>query len=137
MSNGVLLNFGFWLAWLVHPAAVVGVLVRIDVAAVLVEVDVAVLLAHVDLELASGAAALPAVVVVAESVEALTAGKGETAARRHSDVDVSKERAAELGEGEEFLVGEEHGERDEEIDGDEVLGLDHHREGKQHKLHVS
>src|ERR1700733_14642112 len=78
-------------AWLVHPAFVVGIFafgfVGVDVAAVLVEVDFAILLAHVDLELARGAAALPAVVAVADSEVTLAEAEGHAAAWSEFDVE--------------------------------------------------
>src|SRR5271154_2022343 len=86
---------------LVHPALVVGVLaefVGVDVAAVFVEVDLAILLAHVDLELACGAPALPAVVVVADAEVALAESEGEAAAWSELDVECAEERSGELEE---------------------------------------
>src|ERR1700733_4968716 len=75
---------------LIHPPSVVGVFAGIYVLAVLVEASVAVLLAHVDCELARGAAALPAVVLVAQAEVALAGGRGEAAARGEFDVDESE-----------------------------------------------
>src|SRR6266478_442709 len=86
---------------LVHPALVVRVFaefVGVYVATVLVEVDFAVLLAHVDLELAGGAAALPAVVAVAEAEVALAESEGEAAAGGEFDVEEAAEAAGELEE---------------------------------------
>jgi hypothetical protein len=115
-------------AWLVHPAFIVGVLaefVGVDVAAVFVEVDFAVLLAHVDLELAGGAAALPAVVVVAEAEVALAEAEGETAAGGELDVEEAAECAGELEEGVEGVgLFEQKCDGDEDVDGDHVLRLD-------------
>src|SRR5258707_11661932 len=88
--------------WLVHPAFVVGVLaefVGVYVAAVLVEVDFAVLLAHVDFELAGGAAALPAVVAVAEAEVALAEPEGEAAAGGGFCVEEAAEGAGGVEEG--------------------------------------
>ena len=58
--------------------------------------DLAVLLAHVDLELAGGAAALPAVVVVAEAEVALGDAEGEAAAGGKFDVEEPQRAPAEL-----------------------------------------
>jgi hypothetical protein len=93
-------------------------------------------LAHIDFEFFGGAAALPAVVAVAEAEGGFAAGDGESAARRKLDVEESEERAAELGEGEGALLGKKHGERDEHVDGDEVPGLDGNGEGKHHEGRV-
>ncbi len=99
--------------------------VGVDVAAVLVEVDLAVLLAHVDLELAGGAAALPAVVVVADAEVALATAEGEAAAGRELDVE-APQSAPESWSSAEKAVGlfEQHGDGDEDVDRDHVLGLD-------------
>src|SRR5271154_7100098 len=86
---------------LVHPAFVVGVFaefVGVDVAAILVEVDLAVLLAHVDLELAGGAAAFPAVVVVADAEVALADAEGEATAGSEFNVEKAAEGTGELEE---------------------------------------
>src|SRR5579859_4777980 len=105
---------------LVHPAAVFGVfagLVGIDVAAVLVEVDDAVLLAHVDLELAGGAAALPAVIAVAHAEVALREAERHSAAGGELHVEISHEGSAELGESAEAVVAlKQHGDADEDVD---------------------
>jgi len=113
---------------LVHPALVVGVLaelVGVDVAAVFVEVDFAVLLLHVDLELAGGAAALPAVVAVADAEVLLGEGKGEAAAGSEFDEERAAEGSGELDEGVEAVgLLEQDGDGDEDVDRDHVLGLD-------------
>ena len=92
--------------------------------------------AHVDFEFFGGSAAFPPVVAVAEAVDGFAAGAGESPARGEFDVEESEERSAELGEGEGSLRGEEHGERDEHVDGDEVFGLDGDGEGKHHEGRV-
>ncbi len=113
---------------LVHPAFVVGVLaefVGVDVAAVFVEVDLAVLLAHVDLELAGGAASLPTVVVVANAEVALAESEDEAATWGEFDVECAAEGSGELEEGVEGVgLFEQHGDGDEDVDRDHVLGLD-------------
>jgi hypothetical protein len=113
---------------LVHPAFVVGIFfqfVGVDVTAVLVEVDFAVLLAHVDLELTGGAAALPAIVVVAEAEVLLAETEGEAAARGELDVEEAAEGAGELEERAEGVrLLEKNGDGDEDVDGNEVLRLD-------------
>ncbi len=112
----------------VHPAFVVGVFaefVGVDVAAVFVEVDFAVLLAHVDLELAGGAAAFPAVVVVADAEVALADTEGEAAAWGEFDVEVAAEGAGELEERVEGVgLFEQERDGDEDVDRYHVLGLD-------------
>src|SRR6267154_1001222 len=125
-------------AWLVHPALVVGILaefVGVDVAAVLVEVDFAVLLAHVDLELAGGAATLPAVVAVAEAEVALAESEGEAAAGGEFDVEKATESAGELEEGVEGVgLFEQHRYGDEDVDGHHVFGLDAYEEPEEEFL---
>jgi len=92
--------------------------------------------AHVDFEFFGGSATFPAVVAVAEAVDGFAAGAGESSARGKFDVEESEEGATELSEGEGSLGGEEHGERDEHVDGDEVFGLNGDGEGKHHEGRV-
>jgi hypothetical protein len=92
--------------------------------------------AHVDFEFFGGSAAFPAVVAIAEAVDGFAAGAGESSTRRELDVEESEEGAAELGEGEGLLRGEEHGERDEHVDSNEIFGLDGDGEGKHHEGRV-
>jgi hypothetical protein len=112
---------------LVHPALVFGIaaeFVGVDVAAVFVEVNVSVLLAHVDLELACGTAALPTVVIIAYAEVALAEPEDEAATRGESSVEITHERAAQLGESAEAVVAfEQDSDADEDIDGDQVLRL--------------
>jgi hypothetical protein len=81
----------------VHPLAVVGIalFVGVDVAALVVEADIAVLLAHVDLELAGGPPALPAVVVVTETEEALAKGRAHTPPRCTASKEEAQQRTAQ------------------------------------------
>ena len=119
----------------VHPSFVVWVfaeLVRVDVAAVFVEMDFAILLAHVDLELAGGAAAFPAIVVVAEAEEAFAETEGEATAWSEFDVKESAKRAGELEERAEAVgLLEKDGDGDENVDGNHVLGLDANEEPEE------
>src|ERR1039458_5589835 len=111
---------------------VVGVVV--DLFAVAVEADGAAMGAHVDLELAGGAAALPAVVAIAQPVPSLAEDEGDSAARGQANVEQAGQRSAQLGEGIHALLAEEHGDGDEGVDGNQVAGLDADGQGKKHKL---
>src|ERR1700754_151489 len=83
--------------FLIHPSAVVGValFVGVDVAALVVEADVAVLLTHVDLELARGAAALPAVVIVTETEDAFAEGRAHAPPRSTPGKQKAQQRTAQ------------------------------------------
>jgi hypothetical protein len=123
---------------LVHPALVVGVLaelVGVDVAAVFVEVDLAVLFAHVDLEFSGGAAALPAVVVVADAEVALADTEGEASAWGEFDVEEATERARELEKRAEAVgLLEQDGDGDEDVDRDHVFRFDPDEEPEEKLL---
>ena len=97
--------------------------------------DLAVLLAHVDLELACGAAALPAVVVVAHAEVSLAESEGEAAARGELDVEEAAEGAGELEECVEAVgLFEQERDGDEDVDGHHVLGLDADEEPEEEFL---
>ena len=97
--------------------------------------DLAVLFAHVDLELAGGAAALPAVVVVAEAEVLLAESEGEAAARGELDVEEAAEGAGELEESAEAVgLFEQERDGDEDVDGHHVLGLDADEEPEEEFL---
>src|SRR5271165_2384398 len=118
----------------VPAAAVLGVVV--DLAPAAVETDGAALLFHVDFKLAAGAAALPAVVVVAQAVQPLAGDAANAAAGGEADEEEAGQCAAELGESVEAVGPKEHGEGDEGVDGGEITGLDVDDE-EHHELGVA
>ena len=70
--------------------------VVVELAATAVQAYGAALLLHIDFKLAAGAAALPAVVAVAQPVPALTEGKCKAALRAKAHVEYRRQRSTEL-----------------------------------------
>src|SRR5580698_5287509 len=119
---------------LVPALLVVRVFVQLPPLAV--EADGSPLRAHVDLELARSAAALPAVIAIAQPEPLLAQGKADAAARGKMDKEQPSQRSSQLGEGVYALRSEEHGDGNEAIDRGQVARLDADGEEEQ-KLHVA
>src|SRR5579863_8720733 len=101
-------------AALVPAAAVVGIFF-VDGAALVVKADNASLFAHVDFEFASGAAALPAIVLVAQSVPAFAHRERNPLPRGGLDEDDPGGRAAQLSKGVHALLPEQECHRNQGV----------------------
>src|SRR5882757_5806202 len=118
---------------LVHPFAVVGVafFVGVDVAALVVEADVAVLLAHIDLELACGAPALPAIVVVTKTEETLAKSRAHAPPRCTPRKQKAQQRTAQDDEiGQRRPPGKQQRYLDQHVDDDQIFGSNRYRQGE-------
>src|SRR5579859_5347885 len=125
---------------LVHPLAVVRIalFVGVDVATLAVEADIAVLLTHVDLELACGTPALPAVVVVTETENALAESRAHTPSRGSAGKHKAQKGAAQDDEtGQRRRPGKQQRYLDQHVDNDQVFGFDRYRQGEHVHFQVA
>ena len=99
-------------------------MVFIDKVSLAIEFYGASLALHVDLKFFGSTASFGTVEAVAQGVPALADGESDTTARGELDEEQAEERASEFGECVKPLLTEEHGQRQERVDGGEVAGLD-------------